>query len=272
MIGVVACEALYNEVARLRPNAAVRYVPQELHEFPVNVPHETDVQGRLQAAIDGLEGGEKSELDRIVVLYANSSADVAALQSTRVPLVAAGIEDCVSALLDRSVSPTTGEAKARGVYYLTRGTIDCGIDGYKLHEAYRGELDPLLARFEAARESHPDLRVAWPDGELFRTVAERGRELSLELLGDVFYDLLGGFERVELVDTGDLYDIHREYAESFRSFIEQLSDAHGDGHEVEIALVDGDAGHLERALSEGSIETWVRDEQFTVSWPTSSVE
>lgn len=270
MMGIVACEALYNEVERLRADAPVRFVPQELHEFPVNVPQEVDVQGRLQVAIDALEERTGSNLDRIVVLYANSSADMSQLQSTHVPLVVPRFDDCVSALLDRPVLRTTGESKARGTYYLTRGSIDCGVDAYKLHEAYRGELDDLVARFESAHESHPDLRVTWPDGELFSTVAERGLELSPELVGGTFHEILGGFERVELVDTGSLYGVHREYAELFRSFIERLSRTHGDGHDVNLAVVEGDTSTLERAVSDDSLERLAQHDQFTVIRPAHS--
>lgn len=280
MIGVVACQALYHEVEVRRPEATVRYVPQELHEFPMNVPREVDVQKRLQAAIDDLERRnddvagpvQHANLDRIVVLYANSSADVSGLRSTHAPVVVAGFDDCVSAVLDRTVSTSTGEAKEADTYYLTRGSIDCGVDGYKLHEAYRGDLDGLVARFEAARESHPDLRVTWPDGDLFSTVVERGLELSPELVGDVSHEILGNFERVELVDTGDLYDVHREYAKSFQAFVERLAAEHGDGHDVDLAVVQGDTALLERALSEESLETLASDEQFTINRPARSVE
>lgn len=265
MMGVVACEALYNEVERLRPNAAVRYVPQELHEFPVNVPHEPNVEERLQAAIDDLD--HDADLDRIVVLYANSSGNISGLSSTHAPILVAEIDDCVSAVLDRPTSQTTGESKATGTYYLTRGTIDCGVDGYKLHEAYRGEIDDLVARFEQASEAHSDLRVTWADGDLFTSVVDRSRERPPDFVGAVFHEILGDFERVELVDTGGLYDIHREYAESFRAFVDRLSAEYGNGHDVDLAVVDGEPTLLERALSRERLETFGGDDQITVNRP-----
>lgn len=268
MIGVVACEALYHEVERYCPPEAIRYVPQELHEFPVNVPRETDIQNRLQAAIDDVE----PDRDRIVVLYANSSAEMAGLDTRHAPLVVARFEDCVEVVLDRPDSEKTYDSKASGTYYLTRGTIDRGVDGYKLHEAYRGEIVDLRARFERAREAHPDLRVTWADGDLFQSVVQRGQERSPDLLGGVFHEILGGFERVELVDTGGLYDVHREYAEEFRSFVEHLAAEHGDGHSVELSVVEGDSSLLERALSDEGVETFADDDRFTIEQPSTSVE
>lgn len=255
MVGVIACEALYHEVDRLREDdrfceAAVRYVPQELHEFPVNVPDESAIRTTVQAAVDDLDEVDRS---RIVVAYARGEW-IESIRSAHTPLVFVPIDDCVSAVLDEPVSAETGEAKASGTYYLTRGTIDCGVDGYKLYAAYRGEVQDLLARFERARERHPDLRITWADGERFAAAVARDRRPSAERVGAVFHEVFGGFDRVELVDTGRLYDFHREYADSVRGFVERLSAEYGDGHAVELAIVDGETTPLERAASEPRLD------------------
>lgn len=262
MIGIIGCEALYHEVERLRPEATVRYVPQELHEFPVNVPDDDAIREAVQTAIDELDDPDR---DRIVIAYADC-IEIDGLQSHHVPLVCTPIDDCVSAVLDRPVSETTGERKAAGTYYLTRGTIDCGVDGYKLYAAYRNELDDLLARFEWAREVHPDLRPTWADGDRFTTVVEGNGRPSQKQIGAVFHEVYGGIDRVELVDTGGLYDLHRDYAEMVRRFIEQLSAEYGDGHEVDLDVVDGDTSRLERAVSDAPLET-MENESVEVYWP-----
>lgn len=251
--GVVACEALYNAVERYGRNADIRYVPQELHEFPTSVPDEDGIDRAIRAAIDDLDTPDR---DRIVVLYAGIG-EVCSFQTAHATVVVPPVTDCVELFLDRPADPATGEAKAPNTYYLTRGTIDCGIDGYKLYAAYREELDPLCARFERAAAKRPGLRCSWSEGDRFVAAIERGRQRPIDGMGSVFYELLGGFDRIVLLDTGDLYDIHHEYAASFRRFLQRLHDEHGNGGSVDLQVIDGDSSRIEdylAAVEETAIE------------------
>ncbi|MFB6183407.1 MAG: DUF1638 domain-containing protein [Haloarculaceae archaeon] len=247
MIGVVACEALYSELERLLDDlgidAEVRYVPQELHEFPVNVPSETRIGDALQSRVDELD---RPEMDRIVVSYATSGGGVAGLVTEHAPLVVSTADDCISSFIYRTEDWTMGEPKEFGTYYLSRGWIDCGVDSYKLYRAYCGTDDELLARFERAAADHPDMRVTWNEGELFERALDR-RDLDAEQAGRFFHKVLEYFRRVKLIDNGNLYEFHRAYAEEFRSFVAELSAAHGDGHDVDLEVIDGDL-HLLRTL------------------------
>lgn len=245
MLGVVACEALYPAVERLVPDAAVRYVPPELHEFPANVPDERSLSAAVQARVDALDD---PSLDRIAVCYALGGAE---LRSTHAPLVLSRADDCVSQLLGPGEPTATGEPKAAGTYYLTRGWIDAAVDAYKLYRAYRGEADALLARFEAAAADHPDLRVSWADGEAYARAVAAADRVTAEQAGRSVHEIVGYYDRVALVDAGDLHDVHREYAESFRAFLESLSADHGDGHAVEWAVVEGDLSPLRETLTTG---------------------
>jgi hypothetical protein len=269
VIGVVACEALYSEVERICPDARVEYVPQELHEFPTSVPRTADIEERLRTAIDRLDS---PDLDRIVVVYANHDGSIGDPRPVQTPVVLSRPEDCVSLFLPGGELTETGERKEFGTYYLTRGVIDCGVDSYKLYTAYRGRTDELVAEFEAARDAHPDLRVTWADGERFGAAVDRQRSPSGGGVDRFFHEILQYYERVELVDTGGLYEHHHEYAETFRAFVERLSADHGDGHEVELSVTDGDVSRLERLLDTAGSQRLRDDKHVDVYRPDGALD
>jgi hypothetical protein len=248
MRGVVACEALYPLVERFAPQAPVRYLPAELHEFPVNVPVDTAIGDRVQSAVDDLD---HPALEAIAVSYATSGAGLSGISSQHVPLLVSKADDCTATVLPHD-ERDAGENKAAGTFYLTRGWIDCGVDSYKLYKAYRGEIGDLVDRFEAAREADPALRVSWPDGDRFH----RARQItpgSTGTLDRFFHSVVQYYDRVTIVDTGDLHPIHHDYAEAVRSFIERLRNEFGSGERVELSSIDGRTDRIE-ALLNGSIE------------------
>jgi hypothetical protein len=249
MLGVVACGALYREVESLLEeldrDADVRYVPQELHEFPVNVPVERDIAAAVQSRIDALD---RPEIDRIVVTFARSGGGVAGVSAESTPLVVSTADDCIATFVHGVEPWTMGEPKEFGTYYLSPGLIDRGVDSYKLYSGFVGEDDDLLARFEAAASDHPEMCVDWHEGDVFARALET-RELDAEQAGRFFHQILRYYERVKLIDTGQLRPFHREYAESFRAFVADLSEAHGDGHEVTLTTIDGDLSLLRTLLT-----------------------
>ncbi|MFC7046126.1 DUF1638 domain-containing protein [Halobacteriaceae archaeon GCM10025711] len=170
------------------------------------------------------------------------------MSADRTPLFVSRADDCISLFTHRVEQWTMGEPKAFGTYYLTRGWIDAGVDSYKLYRAYRGEEAALLDWFDRAASRHPDLRVTWPDGDRYAAALERGYELSPDLVGRFFHEVVQYYERVKLVDTGRLYEFHHEYAATVRSFVEDLSAEHGDGHTVDLQVIDGDRSLLESFL------------------------
>jgi hypothetical protein len=241
-IGIVACETLYPDVERIRPDAEVRYVPQEYHEFPVSVPRDGEITARVQTAVDALDEPGR---ERIAVVYANNSDGLHGLESVYAPLAVSRFDDCVSVLLGGEENPSTGERKAFGTYYLTRGWVDCGVDSYKLYRAYLGEEADLLARFRQARDGR---RVTWPDGDRYQRAVARGQSMSAGTVGRFFYEVVQYFDRVELVDTGHLEPFDHEYAESFRSFVESVRAEHGGGGSVTLSVTDGTTAPLETLL------------------------
>jgi len=248
-LGVVACETLYPDVESLVPDAEVRYVPQEYHEFPISVPRDAEIADRVQDCVDALDGPDR---DRIVVLYARTSDGLEGVSSTHAPLVVSRVDDCISVFTRRLGTTTTGEAKERGSYYLTRGWIDCGVDCYKLYKAYLGEESDLLAEFERRED---DRRVTWNDGDRYRRAVERGRSTSERTVGRFFHRIVGHYERVVLLDTGHLGTFDHEYAETFRSFVERLKAERGDGESVELSAVEGDRSVLATILGEDAHES-----------------
>ncbi len=233
MRGIVACEALYYLVERFAGDAPVRYVPAELHEFPVNVPLETDIADQVQAAVDELDG---SGVDAIVVSYATTGGGLVGVRSRETPLVVSRQADCTSMVLPDGRN-AFGENKATGTLYLTRGWIDCGVDSYKLYKAYRGEVDDLSERFDAAKRDHPSLRNAWSEGERFGRAATRSP--SPATIDRFFHSIVRYYDTVALVDTGDFLDFHYDYAEAVTAFIERLRREHGDGRPVDLQTIEG---------------------------------
>ncbi|MDZ7702526.1 MAG: DUF1638 domain-containing protein [Halobacteriales archaeon] len=242
MPGIVACEALYALVERFAPHAPVRYLPAELHEFPVNVPLEDEIGRRVQAAIDELDEPGR---ETIVVSYAMAADTREGLTAEHASLRCAADADCTSTVLPDRVD-AYGENKAPRTWYLTRGWIDCGVDAYKLYRAYLGDLEGLVARFETAVAEHPDLRVGWPDGERFARAVDRPSPVAADRLDAFFRDVVGYYDRVVLVDTGDLHPLHHEYAEDVRRFVARLQ---AEGADVELAKIDADTDRFEALLA-----------------------
>lgn len=243
-LGLVACETLYPEIEAIRPDADVRYVPQEYHEFPVSDPLDAEISARVQAAVDDLDGPDR---DRIVVIYATTSDGLRGVESTHAPLVVSRAGDCISIFTRDGDPASTGDPKAAGTYYLTRGWVDCAVDSYKLYMAYRGDEADLLDRFERAAG---DRRVTWADGDRYRQAVEQGQSMSGEVVGRFFHEVVQYYDRVELLDTGHLRDFDREYAERFRSFVQSLRTEHGDGGFVDLAVTDGNLSVLRALLGD----------------------
>lgn len=265
MIGIVACESLYSQIERIAPDARVRYVSPSLHEFPTNVPDDAVIFDQLQTRIDELDD---PALDRIVVSYANSSDGLTGLRSKHAPLIVSRADDCTSTLLSGSPGEW-GERKTFGTYYLTRGWIDCGVDSYKLYKGYLGEIDEVRAPFEQAADTHPDMRVTWAESERFQRAVEKGQTASAETVGRFFHNVVQYYDRVALVDNGDLYEVHHEYADTLRSFYEQLAREHGASRSVEVSVIDGDDRFLRRLLS---TDDQPRSDRFEVYPPGMPVD
>lgn len=263
MQGVIACETLYDEVERLAPDAAVRYLPHDLHEFPVNVGDDRKTAEYVTDAIDDLEA---AGVDSIVIAFAGVTG-LDGVSSEGVPLVVSLADDCVSTFRYQEQNVETGETKEPGIYYLTRGLIDRGVDGYKLAMAYRDEVEPLTSEFDAAAASHPDLRVDWQESTLFGRAVSQGGGMSPEAVDRFFGDILGFYHTIELVDTGSLYDVHHWYAEAMAVYITRVSDGStgpggtADAKGVTVRTTQGDLSLLEVLLAESG-DAEVCDSQY----------
>lgn len=226
MIGIIACQSLYCELESLAPEATIRYVPPELAEFPVNVPNETAIADAVQSHVDELDA---LDLERIVTLYPNGNGELAGVSATKTPLYVSTIDDAISLFIHEVEPWTMGEPKEYGTYYLSRGWIDAGVDAYKLYTSYLDEHESLCDRFERAETRHDDLHVTWYQGDRYQRALERNPVPSRDLADRFFAKVMGFYERVKLVETGaPLYDVHYEYADSFRSFVDELVTVRGD--------------------------------------------
>lgn len=257
MQGIIACETLYDEITRLAPEASVRYLPHDLHEFPVNVGDDRKIGAYVREAIESLEA---EGVDSIVIAFAGTSG-LSGIHTDQVPVAVSLADECVSTFRYREYNAETNETKDSGVYYLTPGLIDRAVDGYKLALAYKDELDTLESEFEAAAGAHPDLRIDWQESALFERAVAQGGGMSPEAVDRFFGSVLGFYHTVELLDTGGLRDIHEWYAEAMADYIGRVSSGSGperadgpagsDG--VTVRIVAGDLGLLERLLCS---ETW----------------
>lgn len=212
-VGVVACSTLYAELAAVAPSAPVQYVPQEHHEFPSNPPDDQAIATAVQDAVDTLDA---TGLDGIAVAYSRTNHGLGAVEARTAPLFVMTADDCVDLLR------ATDDPKADGVYYLTRGVIDRGIDARKLHRAYRGELEALIEAFEAAQADDDTLVVDWHHSDRIARLAETAPAPPASV--DRFFEaLLGSFTDVALVDTPTVTPFHRRYAERFARLVERYA-------------------------------------------------
>lgn len=243
MRGIIACETLYPEIERLAPEAEVRYLPHDLHEFPLNVADDREIGTYVEEAVASLESAGVSS---ITVAFAGMDG-LTRIQTDSVPLVVSLADECVSTFRYQESREGTGEVKAQGVYYLTRGHIDRAVDGYKLYAAYRDRTAELLERFESADRDHPDLRIDWAESRLFRHARERGSGMSAEAVDRFFGSMFEYYDTVELIDTGDLYDLHHWYGRELASFLRDLGGK--EAETVEFRVVEGDLTLLETLLT-----------------------
>lgn len=242
MRGIVACETLYPEIEALAPDAEVRYLPHDLHEFPVNVGDDRKIGRYVREAV---AAHESAGVSSIAIAFAGRTG-LDGLQTESVPLAVSLADDCVSTLRYRAVNSETGEAKDPGVYYLTRGGIDRAVDAYKLSLAYRGQTARLMDRFDQARAAHPDLVVDWAEGDLYERAVERSSGMNQRTVDRFFAEVLGFYDTVDLVDTGSLYEVHHWYADQVADYIEALADGE---KSVTRRVSEGDLGLLERLLT-----------------------
>lgn len=243
MLGIVACETLYDELCRLAPDARVELVPQWYHEYPIHAPESKRIHDSIQGKIQALE---KAGVDEILVLYHDPDG-VAGVQTSEVPLYVHRGGDCIELFLaDRPKGPH-GERKAVGTYYLTRGWIDVGLDCFKVYKAYAGEIGELIRRFEEAQASHPDIRVTWPQSERIQEAAERSERMRTPP-ETMVRDIVSCYHHVVLLDAGNLQPFHREYAESFSEFVAEVGGDDSPSASVALSVMDGDSSRLERIL------------------------
>ncbi|AOW80884.1 hypothetical protein HTSR_1714 [Halodesulfurarchaeum formicicum] len=243
MHGIVACETLYPEIPRLAPDAAVAYVPQWYHEFPIHTPESETAHELLQERIDELES---QGVDSVTVVYHDPEA-LEGLQTESVPLHVYRGRDCIELHLDQPPSGPGGERKDGGTYYLTRGWIDVAVDSYKVFTAYAGTLNDLVERFEEAERADPDMRVSWPKSEKIQQAAARSEHMGTDP-AKLLRQVIGTYRHVVLVDTGLLTPFHHEYAEDFRDFLANDIPA-DEPREVSLTVETGTTEPLEAILT-----------------------
>jgi hypothetical protein len=242
MDGIVACETLYTELPAVAPDAEIRYVSQWYHEFPIHAPESEKGHAALQERIDELEA---AGVDRVLVIYHDPDA-LAGLQTESVPLLVYRGRDCIDLQLNGEAAGPGGERKAGATYYLTRGWIDVAVDSYKVYRAYAGELEDLLADFEAARAEIPGMRVSWPDSEKVQQAQARSEGMQTDPAALV-RTVLDSYRHVALIDTGHLEPFHHEYAEAVRAFFAEIVPEEGP-RDVDLEVVPGTLDHLKRIV------------------------
>lgn len=243
MLGIVACETLYDELRRLAPGAAIELIPQWYHEFPIHAPESERIHGLVQERIHTLE---RNGVDEILVLY-HDPEGVAGVRTSEVPLYVHRGGDCIELFLtDRPKGPH-GERKAAGTYYLTGGLIDVGLDCYKVYRAYAGEIDDLIREFEEAKNARPGMRTTWPESERIQNAIERSERMRTPP-ETLVRDVVSCYHHVVLLDTGNLHPFHRKYAEEFCEFVADVGGDDSPSASVALSVVEGDTSRLKAVL------------------------
>lgn len=243
MNGIVACETFYPELARIDPDADIRYIPQWYHEFPIHTPESEVAHDLLQERVDELE---TQGVDRIIVLYSDPKALEGLLTET-VPLHVYQGGDCIEIFLPGEPTGPGVERKNGGTYYLTRGWIDVGVDSYKVYHAYAGRLDELRKQFEQAKQDNPGMRVSWPESEKIEQAAARSESMRTDPAA-LLRTVIDAYRHVVLIDTGRLEPFHHEYAASFQSFLAETIPEDGP-RDVDLTVVDGTLETLRAVLT-----------------------
>lgn len=238
MDGIVACETLYTELPAVAPDAEIRYVPQWYHEFPIHTPESEKAHEALQEGIDALEA---AGVDRVFVVYHDPDALVG-LETDTVPLLVYRGLDCIDLQLNGEPTGPGGERKAGATYYLTRGWIDVAVDSYKVYRAYAGELEDLVADFEAARAEIPGMRVSWPESEKVQQAQARSGSMRTDPVA-LLRTVIDSYRHVALIDTGHLEPFHHEYAEWVREFFAETVPEDGP-RAVDLEVLPGTLEHL----------------------------
>lgn len=245
MLGVVACETFYHELARAAGDAVVEYVPQWLHEFPIHQPESAQIHQSLQEKVNELES---EGVDEILILY-HDPEGVEGIEAASVPLHVYRGGDCIDVFLPDQARNRFESRKSAHAYYLTRGWIDVGLDCYKLFRAYSGELESLIDTFHEARERHPDLRVSWPESDRLRQAVGRRAGMRTNPT-NLMQRVAEWFQRVVLVDTDNLYPVHHDYARSFRSFLIELQSNNANRSVEPLAVIEGNRDVLDSVLAD----------------------
>lgn len=249
MNGIVACETFYPHLGRMDPDAAVRYIPQWYHEFPIHTPESEAAHELLQDRIDELEA---LGVDKVTVLYSDPAA-LEGLVTESVPLHVYRGGDCIEIYLPGDPTGPGEERKDGGTYYLTRGWIDVGVDSYKVYHAYAGTLDELRERFAQAERADPGMRVSWTESEKIVQAADRSESMRTDPAA-LLRTVIDAYRHLVLIDTGQLQPFHHEYAESFRSFLAETIPEDG-SRDVELTVIDGELETLQGVLSKPDTAT-----------------
>ncbi len=210
---ILACSVFYKEIKSLveeKEDVFVKLMPQGLHDLP----DEMRMQKKLQTAIDELEA--EYDLEYIFMAYGFCSGGVEGLTTSKAELVIPKFHDCIPLLLgDKDAG---GNLENTGVYYLSRGWIDCGGDTYKQHLAMTGELSGLIEKFKKYEEENKDAIVDWYDMDMYND----RKQYSQEMAEEISFQCLKSYEAIVLIDNGNLAPIHYEYAKEMHAKIDEI--------------------------------------------------
>lgn len=240
IIGIVGCKSLYEEIKRFGKGHEIRLVQQGLHDLPSSEEMRDVIQEEVTEV-------DSPNLEYIALIYGNCGGGVEGVKSEYTKIVIFNSADCIDPLKAENMD-NKGNSKSSGVFYLTRGWMDCGNDPLKEFKVTLNEEGDLVEFFLKAAENYPDMEVDWYKSDKYQRIKNQGRKYDKERLERVFYEIMKEYDKVEIINNDNLYEVHYKYAEIFREFLQNLHYKHGDRRHVELREVEGNLGLLKKIL------------------------
>ncbi len=252
---VIACQVLYSEIMELANNRDidVELLPQGLH----NYVDSEKMKAEIQAKIDDLEA--KKDYDYIILAYGYCSGGVEGLKAKNAGLVIGLVHDCIP-LLSGKIDPK-GSIDDGATYYLSRGWIDCGGDSYKEFLFLTDQMDHWLEKFAKYQKENSEVAVLWPEKDQYQISQ---RKYTLEVAEYITFELLKNYHSITLIDNGNLYPIHREYAQEMHGFINDLLKRQ-QGKGLSLQIKKGNDDLLRKLLFFDELDSSIQQKLFLIT-------
>ncbi len=189
------------------------FLEQHLHDTP------DKMKARLQEEIDKID----DSYGRIILGYGLCSNGVVGLKSDKHEIVIPKVDDCISLFLGSKEKYMEEFKKDPATYYLCRGWIEYGSDPYRGYLVNTKQEDKI------------------PEGWI-RNKERYGRKIMDEETSKfLISQMMRNYNRIVLIDNGDLEEVHEKYARDMVDFLREIL-----GKEISFVKIKGSSVLLKK--------------------------